>query len=411
MAETQYQVQTVQESPAIEEARLRLLKTAENLVKKPIEVPAYEVAGLGTGQVQAAELARSGVGAYQPYLTEAEKGMAAGQALTGQAAQGIAGLNISAPLSAAYGAYQAGAGVAGDLGSLASTAGQGLPTAQYAASMIPGATRGYDPSQALTYMNPYQQQVTANALQEMQRQADIAAQGQAAQAVRAGAFGGTREGVQRAETARGLMDVMGQRILQDYSQNYLQAQQAAQQGFEAQQQRQLAGGQALGQMSLLPSQIASQQANILGSQANVYGQLGQGIGNLAQLQGQFGLQQGAALGAAGQQLSQQAAQRGQMGALQQQLSQADIALLSQIGAQEQALQQSRLDALRASKTQEAFLPYQLLSFQSDILSKTPGSQTSITSTTAPTPSPLTSAVSTGIAGITAAAGAKKAGLF
>jgi hypothetical protein len=408
---TEYQVQTIQESPEIEKARLALLKSAEAQVAKPLSIPAYEVAGLGTGQIQAADLAKTGVGAYQPYLTEAEKGMVAGQTLTGEAAKGIAGLNISTPLTSAYGAYQAGAGVAGDIGKLATTAGQGLATAGYGAAMIPGATVGYDPSQAMAYMNPYQQQVTSNALKEMQRQADIAAQGQAAQAVRSGAFGGTREGVQRAETARNLMDVMSQRILQDYSQNYLQAQQAAQQGFEAQQQRQLAGGQALGQMSLLPSQIAAQQANILGGQANVYGQLGQGIGNLALQQGQFGLQQGAALGAAGQQLGQQAAQRAQLGALQQQLSQADIALLSQVGAQEQALQQAKLDAQRASKTQEAFLPFQLLSFQSDILSKTPGSQTSITSATAPTPSPLLTAASMGIAGVTAAAGAKKAGVF
>jgi len=287
---TEYQVQTIQEAPEIEKARLALLKTAEREVSKPLALPGYEIAGLGEGQLQAKSLAQQGVGSYQPFLTEAEKGMAAGQQLTQQAAQGIAGLNVSQPLQAAYGALQAGAGAAGNLGTLAATAGQGLPTAAYGASMLPGAASGYDPSQAAAYMNPYQQQVTANALQEMQRQADIARQGQAAQAVRTGAFGGTREGVQRAETERGLMDVMGQRILQDYSQNYLQAQQAAQQGFESQQQRQLAAGQALGQMSLLPSQIAGQQANILGNQANIYGQLGQGIGSLGLQQGQFGLQ-------------------------------------------------------------------------------------------------------------------------
>lgn len=408
---TEYQVQTIQESPEIEKARLALLKTAEREVEKPIKIPAYEVAGLGAGQIQAKKLAEQGVGAYQPFLTEAEKAMVEGQKYATAAGTGIAGIDISKPLTSAYEAYKSGAGVAGDIGTLATTAGQGLPTAQYAASMIPGATAGYDPSQAQAYMNPYQQQVTANALKEMQRQADIAAQGQAAQAVRTGAFGGTREGVQRAEMQRGLADVMGQRILQDYSQNYLQAQQAAQQAFEAQQQRQLAGAQSLGQMSLLPSQIAGQQANILGNQANIYSQLGQGVGSLGLQQGQFGVQQGAALGALGAQLGQQGAQRAQLGALGQQLGQADIALLSQIGAQDQALQQARLDASRATKLQEAFMPMQLLSFQSDILSKTPGSQTAITSTTAPTTSPLLTAASTGIAGLTAAAGAKKAGLF
>ena len=380
---TEYQVQTIQESPEIERARLALLKSAEAQVRTPMTIPGYEVAGLGAGQIQARNLAEQGIGAYQPLLSEAEKGMVAGQQLTQQAAQGIAGLNVAQPLAAAYGAYQAGAGVAGDIGKLAAAAGQ--------------ATGAYNPSQAAAFMNPYQQQVTANALREMQRQADIASQTQAAQAVRSGAFGGTREGVQRAEMQRGLMDVMGQRIAQDYSQNYLQAQQAAQQAFEAQQQRQLSA--------------TGQQANILGGQANLYSQLAQGIGGLGLQQGQFGLQQGSALGAMGAQLGQQAGQRANLAGLQQQLGQADIALLSQIGAQEQALQQARLDALRATKTQEAFLPYQLLSFQSDILSKTPGSQTSITSATAPSPSPLTSALATGFAGITAAAGAKKAGLF
>jgi len=85
--------------------------------------------------------------------------------------------------------------------------------------------------------------------------------------------------------------------------------------------------------------------------------------------------------------------------------------MGQIGAQEQALQQARLDAMRATQMQQTFMPFQLLSFQSDILSKTPGSQTAITSTTAPSPSPLTQAVSTGIAGLSTYAGGKAAGLF
>ena len=344
---TDYQVQTIQESPEIEKARLALVKSAEELIARPMAVPGYEVAGLGEGQLQARGLAETGVGAYQPYLNEAEAGMAAGQTLTQQAAQGIAGLDISQPMQAAYGAYQAGAGAAGALGDLATTAGQGLPVAGYAASMVPGATIAYDPSQAVSFMNPYQQQVTANALREMQRQSDIAMMGQAAQAGRTGAFGGTREGVQRAELGRNLMDVMGQRILQDYSQNYLQAQQAAQQSFENQQQRQLAGAQALGQMSLLPSQIAAQQANILGNQANIYGQLGQGIGALGLQQGRFGLEQGTAIGTLGHQLSQQAGQRANLGALQQQLGQSDIALLNQLGTEDQALNQRRLEIGRA----------------------------------------------------------------
>jgi hypothetical protein len=112
----------------------------------------------------------------------------------------------------------------------------------------------------------------------MRRQADIAQTGQAAQAVGAGAFGGTREGVQRAETERGIQDLMQQRIMQDYANNYAQAQQAAMQGFESQQQRQLAGGQALGQAGM-------QFAN-----------LGQGIGGLTAQQAGVDINKASALG-------------------------------------------------------------------------------------------------------------------
>jgi hypothetical protein len=82
-------------------------------------------------------------------------------------------------------------------------------------------------------MNPYQQAVTEQTLAEIRRQADIAGQSQAAQAVRTGAFGGTREGVQRAEMERNTQNLMAQQIAQGYAQNYGQAQQAAMQADEA----------------------------------------------------------------------------------------------------------------------------------------------------------------------------------
>ena len=55
-------------------------------------------------------------------------------------------------------------------------------------------------------MNPYQQQVIEESLRQINRQGDIARQNLQAQAVRTGAFGGTREGVQRAELERGLAE-------------------------------------------------------------------------------------------------------------------------------------------------------------------------------------------------------------
>jgi hypothetical protein len=156
--------------------------------------------------------------------------------------------------------------------------GRAVPVIGQGIGGILGSAQAYDPNQAASYMNPYQQQVTQNALGEMRRQADIAQQGQAAQAVGAGAFGGTREGVQRAETERGIQDLMQQRIMQDYANNYAQAQQAAMQGFESQQGRQLAGGQALGQAGM-------QFAN-----------LGQGIGGLTAQQAGVDISKAGALG-------------------------------------------------------------------------------------------------------------------
>jgi hypothetical protein len=46
-----------------------------------------------------------------------------------------------------------------------------------------GAAQSYDPGSFYGFMNPYQEAVTQNALGEMRRQASIAEQGQAAQAI------------------------------------------------------------------------------------------------------------------------------------------------------------------------------------------------------------------------------------
>jgi len=109
-------------------------------------------------QTQAATLAGSGVGAYQPYLTEAA-------ALGTQAATTMGG--VSPYISGAAGLTGTGAGTGA--GSIAS------------------------------YMSPYQQQVIDTSLAEFDRQAAARQQGISDQAVALGGFGGGREGVQLAE--------------------------------------------------------------------------------------------------------------------------------------------------------------------------------------------------------------------
>lgn len=375
MAEVTEQI--VRESPQIEAYKLGLLESAKRQISQPLAVPAYQVAGMAPEQVTAAQLAQQGIGTYAPFISQASEAVRGG-----------------------IGALGYGTQFAAQLPQFATAAGAGLPSVQQGAGMVSqaatnvqGAAQGYTPGMATQYMNPYQQAVTQQALQEMRRQADIARQGTAAQAVRAGAFGGTREGVQRAEMERGLQDIMSQRIFQDLAANYAQAQQAAMTGFESQQQRQLAASQALGslgaqqaQMGLLPGQIAGQQAAIMGQGAQLYGQLGTGMGAL-------GVQQGA------------------LGETAARLGQADVNMLFNLGEQQRQIQQQGLEAQRATALQQAMTPYQQLAFLSDIYKGAPSSQVSLTAASAPTASPLLQAAGLGIAGLAAATGAQKAGLF
>ena len=153
------------------------------------------VAGPGALQTQAETLA-SGLGGYQPYL------QAAGQ-------------------------YFGGAGQA----------------QQTAAGMV-------GPQAYQAYMSPYQQDVIGTTLQEYDIQAQKGLPQLAAQAIGAGAFGGGREGVQRAEyqaTSDRNRAALQAQLLQ---QGFGQAQQLAQQDYT----RQLQLAQAA--PSLASSQIA-----------------------------------------------------------------------------------------------------------------------------------------------------------
>ena len=110
------------------------------------------VAGQDPLQQQAQALATQGIGGYQPYLQSAG-------ALAGQAA-----------------------GQVGQAGTLAGQAGQYM-----------------GPNAYQQFMSPYQQDVINTTLQEYDVQAQKNLPQLAANAIGAGAFGGGREGVQRAE--------------------------------------------------------------------------------------------------------------------------------------------------------------------------------------------------------------------
>ena len=137
------------------------------------------------------------------------------------------------------------------------------------------------------FMSPYQQDVIDTTLQQFDVQAQKGLPALAAQAIGAGAFGGGREGVQRAEYQQASDRNRAALQAQLLQQGFGQAQQAAQQAFMNQQtlggqQLQLgqAGqtflGQDIGALSTLGAQNqAQQQAQLSAQQQLLQQQLNQ----------------------------------------------------------------------------------------------------------------------------------------
>ena len=162
MAEETRTTSTVRQAPYLEDFQKKILEASFARGETPVSIPDIQVAGLDPLTQQASTIGQ-GIGQFMPYLT------------TG-----------------------------------AETIGTGLSTLQAQAAGAPemfaqaqqqalGTTGAYDPTSAAAFMDPYQQAVTTDALAEMRRQADIQSNQLAAQAVGAGAFGGSREGIAQAE--------------------------------------------------------------------------------------------------------------------------------------------------------------------------------------------------------------------
>ena len=262
------------------------------------------VAGQDVLQQRAATLAGSGVGSFQPFITAAQQqATAAGQTVgdVGTTLSGIAGLT-------------------------------GAPTS----------------AQIQQYMSPYQSQVIDTTLSEFDRQRAIQEKSIADQAIASGAFGGGREGVQRAEY----------QSQSDRDRAALQAQ-MLQQGF----------GQA---------QQARQQ----------------------DIQTRFGLGQ-AQSGLAGQQLGLGQFQSGLAGQVPQ-LQRADISTLGQVGAAQQAQSQAELDAARQGARTAAYEPLERLGFFGQGVTGLMGgypAQYNFQSTPAASPLQTALGLGTGLAGI------------
>jgi uncharacterized protein (DUF433 family) len=269
-----------------------------------------------------ANLAQFGMSQAQFGQTEAQQAMAMAGGDTGRALQMLQaqGVNLNqlpadvrqnllssmAPAEALTGFGQAGMSQA-QIGQMQAqeAIARGRDIAGAAAGQLLGAGQMYDPSMAQGFMDPYRRDVVEAQQQEMQRLADIQRQGIRAQAVGAGAFGGSREAVQQSELTRNLMDQQARISAELMSQGYTQAQAQSQAAFEAAQQRQLSGAGQAGQIGLSAEQLAA-QTGLAGGQLGLAG-LQQASANAAQL-AQMGMsaeQIAAQTGLTAQQLAQQ----------------------------------------------------------------------------------------------------------
>lgn len=436
--------------------------------------PSFQVAGLNVNQADAIDMASRGVGAYKPYIQAGTStlgqgigtigaGVDAAQAGTNFALSGLQNASnmgqsvadttafnaraLNAPLGQSITGSTQGALNAAATGQLgANQAAQfGLGAAKSGIAQLAGASSEFDPSGIGAYNSPYQDAVVAATLADLERVA--ARRKQAAEdevanrAVSAGAFGSS--GYQRAldRSIDPIQEELDRNtasaIAQLRSQGYESSAQRAMSAFEAARNRQLQTAQTTGQLGQvgagisadaalqgaklnldanqmaaanaqaiattglnieqLAAQTGMNAASLAGDMANRAGVLSQGLGSLmttaGQAQGQLGIQQAG------------------MGELEQSLRRNDIGDLLTTGGIQQTNEQAILDAQRMTDQQSYQLPFQETGFLSDIYAGVPTSASTVTSGSTSSASPFMQAATLGIGGLSAAAGASRAGLF
>lgn len=242
---------------------------------------------------------------------------------------------------------------------------------------------GYSPTQTFTgqsvgqYMSPYMQNVLDVQKEQARRQFEEQRGGRNAQAVQAGAFGGSRQAVQEGMAERDLLNRMAD-IQATGQQNAFQS---AQQAFQSDRAADFARQQAQ----------AAEQARIQGI----------GVGELGRVQGAQAAENRAAgqfgLGAFGQ----AANLGGQLAALGETGRATDIQnaqLLETVGSQQQGLRQQQLDLAYQDFLRQQAYPEQQLQLYSSILRGVPVDPT--TSTTLYQPyNPLQQALGAGLGAI------------
>ena len=376
------QTQITRLAPFQEEMLADIYQTGKDLTGPDSQMPysAEELAGLSEAQKLAITKGTEGIGGYAPYMTEGGDSITSGIGSVGTGMETVEGALDNIP--------EAEQGYRDQQTAMLEAQALGQTGTEQAQAMTAGANYGFDPTSYQSYMNPYMDDIVQQSYQDIQRAGDIQKNQIDAQSVGAGAFGGSRQGIERAETNRNIMDQQARTGSQLRSSGFQQASNLAQQAAANQAQQQLSQANLYGQ-----------QAGQLGLQgmqgAAGYGQAAAGLGNLSQLQGQLGQTQGQ-LGQTQGQLGQAYAGLGQMG---QQMGVQDINTLMGIGALGQGQAQGQLDVTRRNDLAMQSLPYQQVGFMSDIFRGVPALQQTYSTSTAPPPSTQSQLYGLGIAGI------------
>ena len=388
----------VREAPEIEAFKLGLLKSGKTLTDTALRLPEQQIAGFSGAEQEAFRRAGEigGIGGYQALAGLGQGTLGSGVGTLGQAVGALG--TAEGFLDDGKGAIgQAGQTLQGSFGQFGG--GPGYTAQQFGAGPAYDA-QGFDPASASAFFNPFEDVAVQQALSDIRRQGNIASNQLSADAVQAGAFGGSREGIQRGELERNILEQQGrtaagmrqagyesalQRAQADFAdqerRQQLESQfgtQFGQQAFEDQQRRAQAQAQfgTTSEQQAFEEQQRRQQAaaqqqqglaslftNLATTEGNIAGQ----FGSIGQAQGNLGAQQLAA--------AQQAQQQGLAG----------IQALTTVGGQQRQQEQAALDAAQGNAQRQLFEPYTRLAYLSDIYKGAPSSTSSIGNQVAPAP--------------------------
>lgn len=213
-----------------------------------------------------------------------------------------------------------------------------------AVELLQAGAGTYDPTSTeygvSKYMSPYEDAVLAQMEQDIERQGDVSRKKTKDQAIAAGAFGGSRQGLQQAEVERGIADAKAKASANIRSKAYENALNASMTGYEKAQGRALDAGRLMGG-------------------------LGQSYGGI-----------GSALGGLGSEMTGAAGTAADIGRVYGSMSPADLAFLTGVGEQDRQYRQDVIDTERLEgmrNTEQYLYP---LNVGMGFLSGTPSSQIS-----------------------------------